>query len=46
VGGTCSAHGEGGKVLTGFSMGVPMERDHWEDLGVCGRITLRWTLLK
>jgi hypothetical protein len=33
-----------GEVLTGFRMGVPKARDHWEDLGVGGRITLRWTL--
>jgi hypothetical protein len=24
--------------------GSPKGRDHWEDLGVGGRITLRWTL--
>jgi hypothetical protein len=28
------------KVLVGW----PEVRDHWEDLGVGGRITLRWTL--
>jgi hypothetical protein len=28
------------KILDGKSEG----RDHWEDLGVGGRITLRWTL--
>jgi hypothetical protein len=25
-------------------VGRPKARDHWEDLGVGGRITLRWTL--
>jgi len=25
-------------------LGSPKARDHWEDLGVDGRITLRWTL--
>jgi hypothetical protein len=33
-----------GEVLTGFWFGGPKLRDHWEDLGVGGRITLRWTL--
>jgi hypothetical protein len=33
-----------GEVLTGFWLGGPKARDHWEDLGVGGRITLRWTL--
>jgi hypothetical protein len=33
-----------GEVLTGFWLGVPKARDHWEDLGVGGRIKLRWTL--
>jgi hypothetical protein len=32
------------EVLTGFWLGGPKARDHWEDLGVGGRITLRWTL--
>jgi hypothetical protein len=31
-----------GEVLTGFWLGDPKARDHWEDLGVSGRITLRW----
>jgi hypothetical protein len=31
-------------VFTGFRLGVPKGRDHWEDLGVSGGITLRWTL--
>jgi hypothetical protein len=33
-----------GEVLTGFWLGGPRARDHWEDLGVGGRITLKWTL--
>jgi hypothetical protein len=33
-----------GEVFTGFWSGCPKARDHWEDLGVGGRITLRWTL--
>jgi hypothetical protein len=37
--------GEGrGEVLTEFWLGGPKARDHWEDVGVGGRITLRWTL--
>jgi hypothetical protein len=27
-------------VFTGFWLGGPKARDHWEDLGVGGRITL------
>jgi hypothetical protein len=34
----------GGEVFTGFWLGDLKARDHWEDLGVGGRITLRWTL--
>jgi hypothetical protein len=33
-----------GELFTGFWLGCLKERDHWEDLGVGGRITLRWTL--
>jgi hypothetical protein len=33
-----------GKVFTGFWLGGPKVRDHWEDIGVGGRITLRWNL--
>jgi hypothetical protein len=33
-----------GEVFTGFWLGSPKGRDQWEDLGVGGRITLRWTL--
>jgi hypothetical protein len=31
-------------VFIGFCLGDPNVRDQWEDLGVGGRITLRWTL--
>jgi hypothetical protein len=37
---TCSTHGEGEKCI-GFWLGGPKVRDHWEDLGVGGMITLR-----
>jgi hypothetical protein len=33
-------HGAG-EVFTGFWFGGPKLRDHWEDLGICGRIILR-----
>jgi hypothetical protein len=33
-----------GEVFTGFWLGGPKVRDHWEDLDVGERITLRWTL--
>jgi hypothetical protein len=33
-----------GEVFTGFWFGGPKVRDHWEDLGVGGRITLSWAL--
>jgi hypothetical protein len=32
------------KVFTEFWLGSPKVRDHWEDLGVSGRITLSSTL--
>jgi hypothetical protein len=31
-----------GMMLTGFWLGGPKGRNHWEDLGVDDRITLRW----
>jgi hypothetical protein len=31
-------------VFTGFWLGGPKAKGHWEDLGVGDRITLRWTL--
>jgi hypothetical protein len=33
-----------GKVFTGFLLGGLKVRDHWEDLGIGERKTLRWTL--
>jgi hypothetical protein len=33
-----------GKVFTWFWLGGSKARDHWEDLGIGGRITLSWTL--
>jgi hypothetical protein len=33
-----------GEVFRGFCFGGLKGRDHWEDLGVGGRIILRWTL--
>jgi hypothetical protein len=39
---TCSTHGEG-EVFTGFWLGSPKVRDHWEDIGIGGRITLGGT---
>jgi hypothetical protein len=37
--------GEGrGEVFTGFWLGGPKARDDLGDLGISGRITLRWTL--
>jgi hypothetical protein len=34
----------GREVFTGFWLGGLKGRDHWEEKGVDGRITLRWTL--
>jgi len=33
-----------GEVFARFRLEGPKGRDHWEDVGVGGRITLRWTL--
>jgi hypothetical protein len=32
------------EVFTGSWLGGLKVRDHWENIGVGGRITLRWTL--
>jgi hypothetical protein len=33
-----------GEVFTGLWLGGSKGRDHWEDIGVGGRITLKWNL--
>jgi hypothetical protein len=38
------ARREEGRGFTGFWLGGPKATDHWEDLCVRERITLRWTL--
>jgi hypothetical protein len=35
---------EEGKGVYGFWLEGPKVKDHWEDLGVGGRIILSWTL--
>jgi hypothetical protein len=35
-----------GEACTGFWWGNLRERDHWEDLGIDGRIILRWIFMK
>jgi len=38
------AHMEEGRGVYRVLVGRPEGKNHWEDLGVGGRITLRWTL--
>jgi len=38
----CHACGRG-EVFTRFWVGGPKVRDHWEDAGIGGRITLRYS---
>jgi hypothetical protein len=45
MGGACSAVGEGRGVYR-VCWGNLMERDHWGDPGLDGRIVLRWILRK
>jgi hypothetical protein len=45
MGGACSADGEE-RGVTGFWWGNLRERDHWGDLGVDGRVILRWIFRK
>jgi hypothetical protein len=42
--GYVTLNGGGERCLQSFGLGGPKARDHWEDLGVGGWITLRWTL--
>jgi hypothetical protein len=35
-----------GEACTSFWWGNPRDRDHWGDLGVDGRIILRWIFKK
>jgi hypothetical protein len=37
---------ETGEVYTGFRLGIPMEMDNLDDLGVDGRIILKWNFKK
>jgi len=46
MGGACSAYGCRREAYTGFWWGNLRERDHLGDLGVDGRIILRWILRK
>jgi hypothetical protein len=41
--GHVASTGEGRGVYV-VSLGDPKVRDHWKDLGVGGRTTIRWTL--
>ena len=46
MGGACSAYLGGGEVCTGFWWGNLRERDHLENLGVDGRVILKWIIKK
>jgi len=46
MGGACSAYGGGGEACKGFWWGNLMERDHWGDPNVDGRIILKWIFRK
>ena len=46
MGGACSTYGEEERYKQGFGEGKPRRRDHSEDPGVDGRITLEWILRK
>jgi hypothetical protein len=43
MGGISGSHG-GGEGCLGFWLGVLKGSDHWEGLGVVGRIKFTWTL--
>jgi hypothetical protein len=46
VSGTCGKQGGGERCLQGFEWEAPKGTDHWKDLDIGGRITLRWILGK
>jgi hypothetical protein len=46
MGEACSMYGGRGEAYTGFWWGNPKERDFSEDLGINGRIILRWIFKK
>jgi hypothetical protein len=46
MGAASSAYGGEERHIKGFGGENPMERDHWGDSGVDGRIILRWILRK
>jgi hypothetical protein len=46
TGGELGTYWGTGEVYTGFWWGNLRERDHFEDLGVDGRIILRWIFRK
>jgi hypothetical protein len=35
-----------GEVFREFWLGDPKVRDHWKDLDIVGKITLKWTLVR
>jgi hypothetical protein len=43
MGEACRAY-EGGQRRVQFWWGIRMEKDHWGDPNICGRIILKWML--
>jgi hypothetical protein len=46
MGGACDTYGGKDELHRGFWLGDVTERDHLEDLGVGGRIILKWIFKK